>query len=92
LIIAMTDEHQVIETFEISGRGAVAVIADVTERRPGRPYRAEVVDPAGTIVAAEAYKEFLLRHQPIPAEREAYWLKGLHKTDVPPGSCLRFIE
>jgi hypothetical protein len=40
---------------------------------------------------ADAFKEYLLRRQPAPIEKEAYMLRGLHKNDIPPGSRLRFV-
>jgi hypothetical protein len=88
----MLVEYEIIEIFEITGRGAVAVIDGTTERSAGKPHRVEVLTPGGTTFAAEAHKEYLLRREPTPVEREAYLLKGLHRGDVPSGSRIRFID
>ena len=87
----MTNEFAIAEVFEITGRGAVAAIDQVTDRAVGKAHPVEVVTPSGEILRADAYKELLLRRQPTPIEKEAYLLRGLHKVDIPPGSWLRFI-
>lgn len=87
----MPTEHDIVETFEITGRGAVVVISEITEHDGGKPHKIEVVTPKGEVLRTEAFKEWFLRRQPTPIEKEAYMLKGLHKTDIPPGSRLRFL-
>ena len=52
----------------------------------------ELVKPTGEVVSAEAFKEWLLRRQPVPADQEAFMLKGLHKGDVPDGTVFRFLD
>ena len=88
----MPIEHDIVETFEITGRGAVVVISEITEHGVGKPHKVEVVTPKGEVISTEAFKEWLLRRQPTPIENEAYMLKDLHKKDIPPGSRLRFVE
>jgi hypothetical protein len=87
----MTNEFAISEVFEITGRGAVAAIDQVTDRAVGKAHSVEVVTPTGEVLRADAFKELLLRRQPTPVEKEAYRLHGLHKVDVPPGSRLRFV-
>lgn len=87
----MKNEFLITEKFEISGRGAVVVIEEVTERISGKPYKVEVRSPGGKSIAAEAYKELVLKRLPTPVEKEAYMLKGLHKDDVPENSRLVFL-
>ena len=87
----MPDEFEISEVFEISGRGAVAAIDQVTDRAVGRAHPVEVVTPAGKVLRADAFKEMVLRRHPTPVENEAYMLRGLHKVDIPPGSRLRFV-
>lgn len=88
----MAIEYAVIEVFEITGRGAVVLIAETTDRSVREPHRVEIITPDGKVVKTEAYKEFLLRRQPTPVEKEGYLLKGLHKPEVPVGSRLRFLD
>jgi hypothetical protein len=87
----MADEFAIAEVFEITGRGAVAAIDQVTDRAVGKAHPVEVVTPAGEILRADAFKEWFLRRLPTPVEKEAYMLRGLHKVDIPPGSRLRFV-
>ena len=87
----MTDEFAIAEVFEITGRGTVVAIDQVTDRVAGKAHAVEVVTPTGQVLRAEAFKELLLRWQPAPIEKEAYMLRGLHKIDIPPGSRLRFV-
>ncbi len=90
----MPIEHEIVETFEITGRGAAVIIDEVPQRSVGKPHQVEILTPDGEVIRAEAYKEWLLRRQPTPIEKEAYLLKGIHKNRIPPGSGsrLRFIE
>jgi len=87
----MAIEFAVAEVFEITGRGAVVVIDQVTDRAVGKAHPVEVITPAGEVLRADAFKEYLLRRQPTPIEKEAYMLRGLHKIDIPSGSRLRFV-
>jgi hypothetical protein len=88
----MATEYDIIEVFEITGRGAAVIIAETTDRSVREPHRVEVITPDGKVFKTEAYKEFLLRRNPTPVEKEGYLLKGLHKPDVPVGSRLRFVD
>jgi hypothetical protein len=88
----MPVEYEIVETFEITGRGAVVVIDQVSERGVGKPHQVDVLMPGGGVIRTEAYKEWLLRRQPVPIEKEAYMLNGWHKNDIPLGSRLRFAE
>lgn len=88
----MAAEYNGIETFEITGRGLVAVIKDRTSRKVAFPHRVEVILKDGTRREAVAYKELLLRRQPVVRELEAYVLEGFRRSDVPVGSVLRFVE
>jgi hypothetical protein len=88
----MADGIAISETFEITGRGTVAVIDEVTDRSVGKAHRVELIKPTGEIVGTEAFKERLLRRDHVPLESEAYLLKGIQKADIPPGSRLRFVE
>ena len=87
----MANEYAIAEVFEITGRGAVVVIDQVTDRAIGKAHPVEVITPTGEILRADAFKEHFLRRQLTPVENEAYMLRGLHKVDIPPGSRLRFV-
>ena len=87
----MANEYAIADVFEITGRGAVAAIDQVTDRAMGKAHPVEVVTPTGEILRTDAFKEHFLRRQSTPVEKEAYMLRGLHKVDVPPGSRLRFV-
>jgi hypothetical protein len=82
-------EYEIAETFEIAGRGVVAVIDAHTDLSVGRSHKVEVLLPDGNVLVAQAFKEWLLRRLPMPVEKEAYLLTGLHKHQVPSGSRLR---
>lgn len=84
-------QHAIAEVFEITGRGAVVVVEKTTDHTPGKPYHVEIRGPNGEVFTTEAYMEFVLRRNPIPHEKEAYWLKGLHKGDIPNRSVLVFL-
>jgi len=88
----MADDFAILEVFEITGRGAVVVIGEATNRSVGKPHKVEVLKPTGENVRTEAFKEWLLRRATPPVEDEAYLLKGVSKIDIPPGSRLRFVE
>jgi len=87
----MTEKFEVIEKFEITDRGAVVVIDEVTERVPGKPYKVEVSGTNNEVLTTEAYKEWFLRRTPEPVEKEAYMLKGLHKKDLSENTSITFI-
>lgn len=89
----MALEYDIIEVFEVTGRGAVVPIEETTDRRMGTPHKVQVLTPTGDVLEAEAYKEYmLLRTSPTALEKECYVLNGLRKGDVPDGSRLRFLE
>jgi len=89
---SMIEQYSVVEKFEITGRGAVVVIDEVTDRRPGKAYRVEIRGASGECIVTEALKEWLLRRGPEPIEKEAYMLKGIHKSDLPEKAVLVFIQ
>ena len=87
----MTNEFAIAEVFEIAGRGTVVAIDQITDRAAGKAHPVEVVTPTGKVLRADAFKEVMLRRQATLIEKEAYMLRGLHKTDIPSGSRLRFV-
>ncbi|MEZ4789532.1 MAG: hypothetical protein R2811_05885 [Flavobacteriales bacterium] len=89
----MAIEYDIVDVFEITGRGAVVLIGETTDRSVFNPHKVELLKPDGGIVRTEAYKDLVLHRLPNtrPAENEGYLLKGLHKSEVPEGSRLRFL-
>lgn len=89
---ASPKEHYTVEeTFEITGRGLVVILDRSTRASVGRPHAVRVITPSGRVFDTKAYKEWLLRRQPVVDEKEAFWLEGLHKSDVPRASELVFL-
>ena len=87
----MNEQFEVIEKFEITGRGAVVVIDEITERVPGKSYTVEVTGANNETLTTEAFKEWFLRRTSKPIEKEAYMLKGLHKKDLSENASITFI-
>ena len=54
----------------------------------GKELRATVTCPDGSQFSAKAFKEWLLRRSPQPAENEAYLLYGVVKQDIPDGATV----
>jgi hypothetical protein len=85
-------EFKVIETFEITGRGVVAVIDETVDLGVGKELRVVTTRPNGTLLEAHAYQEWLLRRQPTPVERAALLLVDIAKSEVPNGSSIRVTK
>jgi hypothetical protein len=91
--IAMTVEYEIIDVFEITGRGAVVLLSEATDRNVGKPHQVEVVTLAGNVVKAQAEKEYLLlRTTPTSIEKECFLLRGMRKNEIPASSRLRFLD
>lgn len=86
----MSQEYSIVEIFEITGRGAVVVIDEMTENIQGKPYEVVITDINGKSVSTQAFKEWLLIQQPQAIEKEAYRLKGLHKQDILEATKIKF--
>ncbi|MFT4254480.1 MAG: hypothetical protein QM608_18595 [Caulobacter sp.] len=81
---------QIIETFEIAGRGLV-VVPRLPAGLPMQPRLIAVVTcPDGRVLRAEAWLEWMLERGDQPAERPVFLLKGLSKPDIPIASSLAF--
>ena len=87
----MKDEFTIVEKFEITGRGAVVVISEITKRIAGREYEAEVTGVNGDIISTKAFKELFLRRMTKPIEKEAYMLKDVHKQDISDNATISFL-
>jgi hypothetical protein len=78
----------VIETFDITGRGVVAVVAETVDFGVGKELRVVITRPDETSFEAQAFQEWLLRRQPAPVEHTGFLLRGVTRSDVPIGSRL----
>ncbi len=83
---------EVIEAFQITGRGLVAVLDGATGLPIGAAHSTRVSTPTGAIHQAKAYKEWLSTRKPVPVEREAFFLQVLDKNKVPIGSLVEFMK
>ena len=81
-------QFQIKDRFHITGRGTVVVISEITELPVGKALRATVTRPDKSRISTEAFKEWLLRRDPLPRESEAYLLRGIEKAAIPDGSFL----
>ena len=76
------------ERFQITGRGTVVVIGETTELPVGKALRATITRPDSSKLTTEAFKEWFLRREQRPLEKEAYLLRGIEKSEIPSGSFL----
>lgn len=84
-------EFTVEDTFNITGRGLVAVGAGRPDLPVGCPLPAEIRTPDGRVLHTRSYREFLTIRIPQPVERDAFLLVGMAKEDVPIGSTIRVL-
>jgi len=88
----MNQKYKIVEKFNINGLGAVVVIDEITDRAPKQKYRVEVLTVSGTKLVTSAFKEWLLRREAKPMEKECYCLKDLNADKIATGSSLLFIQ
>ncbi len=77
---------KIVDTFEITGRGLAVATDEITSLPVTAELVAKITCPDGAILSAAAYKEWLLRRQPIVQESEVFLLRGVSKPEVPIGS------
>lgn len=82
---------EVIETFEITGRGLVVVLPVLASDLPhATPLPVLVCVPGQLPFHAQAFHEILLRRNTAALENSAFLLTGLRKAQVPIGTILEF--
>ena len=81
---------KVAETFEITGRGVVVVIAETVDLGVGKKLNATITRPDGSSFQVVATQEWFLRREPAPVEHVAFFLAGVSKLDVLLGSSIEF--
>jgi hypothetical protein len=82
---------KVVEAINVKGHGVVLVgdkpLSDFLEIKS---CDVEIITPNGDILKGVAFKEWLLGSStPQPGEIEAFYIKGMNKTDIPIGSMVR---
>ena len=83
---------KITETFEITGRGVVVVIAETVDLGVGKKLAATITKSDGSSFPAVAMQEWLLQREPAPVEHAAFLLAGVNKLDVPLGSTVEFNQ
>lgn len=81
----------VVEVFEITGRGAVAVVDDNIKLNAGKPIHVKITRPDGAVFDAVAFVELFLRRESILVEKSALLLQNIPKDAVPVGSMLALV-
>jgi len=66
----------------------VVAIGETTDLPVGRALSVTVFRPDGSQLSVRAFKEWLLRRDPRPLEKEAFLLRGVEKAQVPEGSSI----
>ncbi len=84
-----SEQFEIEEAFSITNRGVVVVLNKHTTLEVGKEYMAELSIPDGTQVKVTAFKEWLLRRNLTPPEREAFMLVGIEINEVPKGSTIK---
>ena len=79
----------IADTFHITGRGLVVATDQITSLPVGKKLLATVTRPNGSVLKADAYKEWVLHRNQEPLESEAFLLMGLSKIEIPIGSACR---
>ncbi len=85
---------KVVEAINIKGRGVVL--------RGDKPFSdfleikscdVEIITPHGNVLKGVAFKEWLLGSSiPQPDEIEAFFIRGMKKSDIPIGSLVRIKQ
>lgn len=86
------DPSSIEEQFQITGRGLVVVVSVNTELPTGRAVRATLHLPDGSTRICEAFKEWILRRNAEPLEKEGFFLPGLTRFDVPTGTLVELED
>ena len=85
---------KVVETLNIRGHGVVLVgdksVPDFLEIKS---CDVEIITPNGDVLKGVAFKEWLLgSSSPQTAKIEAFFVKGMKKSDIPVGSIVRLNQ
>ena len=80
------------EAFNISSRGLAVILNRITDLEIRKEYKAKLFKSDDMELEVTAWKEFLLRRNPIPEEKEAFLLVGMKKEEVPIGTKIKFYD
>jgi len=83
--------YRVVEVFEITGRGTVAVFEENIDLNGGKPIQVAITRPDGVLFHAMAFSERLLRRVPVVLEQSALLLQEVPKESVPTGSMVTLL-
>ncbi|HTR45483.1 MAG TPA: hypothetical protein VMH06_07210 [Thermodesulfovibrionales bacterium] len=87
----MPRTFKVVEAFDIRGHG-VLLVGDkaFSDFREIKTCDIEIIKPNGDVLKGVAFKEWLLYSTtPEPDEIEAFFIRGMNKSDIPIGSMVR---
>lgn len=79
---------EVIECFEVTGRGTVVVIDSETELPTGRCLEATIHQREGATRKYQAWKEWLLRRSTAPQEDEVFLIVDATVEEIPLGAMI----
>jgi len=86
----MSKRYKIVECFQIPNRGTAVVINNTTELPSGKCLSARIISPDGKYFNTEAFKEWVLRKNPEPLDKEAFLLMGVEKDTLVEGSVIEF--
>ena len=84
-----TKEYLIEEAFNITGRGVAVILDGITNLDVGKEYRARLYLQDASTIEATAFKEWILRRNIEPLEKEAFMLSGIKKEDIPSGTKIK---
>lgn len=88
----MVIEYEILEMFNIKGRGTIVVINGCSLRAPGKSFNVKLLKCDGSHITTLAFKELPLSTTSVIIKKEAYLLNGVDKHDISPDSRLIFVE
>ncbi len=82
---------KVVETFNIKGHGVILVgDKSFSDFHEIKSCDIEIITPNGDVLKGVAFKEWLLGSStPQPNEIEAFFIRGMKKSEIPIGSMVR---
>ena len=86
----MVREFRVKDTFNVAGRGVVALLDGKTGLGIGKPHVVSVRTPEGRVQRTEAFREVVSTSREQERSDEGILLMNLSKEDVPVGSTVSF--
>lgn len=82
--------YRIVEVFEITGRGVVAMLDKKVDLLSGTAIHVKITNLDGEIFDAIAFPEWLLLREPRVVENSGLLLRSVSPNAVPAGSMLTF--